>query len=134
MRVCAAAAMRRQSSKSLRAQERPKRGGLRQGRYGGGDWSRSKPNQTKQTHKAHGPRATGDKPGPSNTGRGVVAWMLADDATVKRHTAVAVEGQRAGRTDPGARSRLTATVTPLDEAALTPFSEGAAANARGCEL
>jgi len=38
---------RRQSSKSLRAQERPKRGGLRQGRYGGGDRSRSKPNQTK---------------------------------------------------------------------------------------
>ena len=35
---------RRQSSKSLRAQERPKRGGLRQGRYGGGDRSRSKPN------------------------------------------------------------------------------------------
>ena len=37
---------RRHSRKSLRAQEdeeRPKRGGLRQGRYGGGDRSRSKP-------------------------------------------------------------------------------------------
>ena len=34
------------SSKSLRRRKKPKRSGLREGRYGGGDRSRIKPNQT----------------------------------------------------------------------------------------